>query len=574
MKKTRLLALGMSVAMTASLLAGCGGGSATESKAPAPEGSAPVSAEALDLKVSVASEPETMDPALNRTVDGMIMTNHLFENLYKWVDSTDGAGDDGHATAVLDLGVAAAEPEIVENEDGTYTWTFTLREDAKWSNGDPVVAGDFVYAWQRLVDPELAAPYNYIIDMVVNAVDIREGKMDKSELAVSAPDDHTFVVQLTYNCPYFKEICAFPCTYPVNQKVVEANPDWTQSPETYVSNGPMKLSSWEHNAQIVMGLNENYHDVDSITINSLTFKLMDDQRAMLTAFNNGELDFINAVPVDEMASLLVDGSLTPGDYLGTYYVDFNNAKAPFDDPKVRRAFNLAIDRNFIVENVSQAGEAPADAWVPYGIYDVAGPDGDDFRTTAGAYWSVAKEDYEANCEEARKLLAEAGYPDGAGFPAVTYLYNTDDKHNAIAEALQSMWEEVLNVKVTLNNQDWNVFLTTRSSGDYNICRDGWITDYNDPVSFLDMFMTSNGNNNAQYSNPEYDAIMTEVLSSSDAAGRMELMHKAEDMLLEQDSAIAPLYYYTQPYMLNKNLTGMYYSPVGVFMFTHVTEVAQ
>ena len=218
MKKTRLLALGMSVAMTASLLAGCGGGSATESKAPAPEGSAPVSAEALDLKVSVASEPETMDPALNRTVDGMIMTNHLFENLYKWVDSTDGAGDDGHATAVLDLGVAAAEPEIVENEDGTYTWTFTLREDAKWSNGDSVVAGDFVYAWQRLVDPELAAPYNYIIDMVVNAVDIREGKMDKSELAVSAPDDHTFVVQLTYNCPYFKEICAFPCTYPVESE--------------------------------------------------------------------------------------------------------------------------------------------------------------------------------------------------------------------------------------------------------------------------------------------------------------------------------------------------------------------
>ena len=207
--------------------------------------------------------------------------------------------------------------------------------------------------------------------------------MDKSELAVSAPDDHTFVVQLTYNCPYFKEICAFPCTYPVNQKVVEANPDWTQSPETYVSNGPMKLSSWEHNAQIVMGLNENYHDVDSITINSLTFKLMDDQRAMLTAFNNGELDFINAVPVDEMASLLVDGSLIPGDYLGSYYVDFNNAKAPFDDPKVRRAFNLVMDRNFIVENVCRPARLPADAWVPYGIYDVAGPDGDDFRTTAG-----------------------------------------------------------------------------------------------------------------------------------------------------------------------------------------------
>ena len=206
---------------------------------------------------------------------------------------------------------------------------------------------------------------------------------------------------------------------------------------------------------------------------------------------------------------------------------------------MRKAFSLAIDRNYIVEQVTQAGEIAADAWVPVSVVDAEGTSGDDFRTVGGSYWSVSKDDYEANCEEARKLLAEAGYENGVGFPETTYLYNTDDKHQAVAEALQSMWKNVLGVEVTLNNQDWNVFLETRTKGDYSICRNGWIADYNDPVSFLDMFMTDNGNNDAHYSNAEYDAIMTKVLSDSDAAGRMELMHQAEDLLVGEDQAIAP-----------------------------------
>ena len=169
------------------------------------------------------------------------------------------------------------------------------------------------------------------------------------------------------------------------------------------------------------------------------------------------------------------------------------------------------------------------------------------------------------------LLAEAGYENGVGFPETTYLYNTDDKHQAVAEALQSMWKNVLGVEVTLNNQDWNVFLETRSKGDYSICRNGWIADYNDPVSFLDMFMTDNGNNDAHYSNAEYDAIMTKVLSDSDAAGRMELMHQAEDLLVGEDQAIAPLYYYSQPYMVADDVHGMYYTPLGNFLFFHATK---
>ena len=575
MKKRRILALGLSAALTVGLLAGCGGGTTTQetpatgTETPAAETGA-VATGTNSIRVCFASEPETMDPSLNRTVDGNVMISHLFEGLYKWVDSDpSGDGREG-ATAVLDLGMAAAEPEITDNGDGTYTYTFTLREDAKWSDGQPVTANDFVYSWRRLVDPATASPYNTIIAMVKNANEIIAGELPKEELGVSAPDDHTFVVELTYNCPYFLDICAFPNTMPLREDIVEGNATWTQDPSTYVTNGPFKMESWTHDAEIVMVPNENYYDVASINIESLTFALMDDANAQLTAFQNGDLNFMQNPPPDEVASLLADGTLIAGDYLGTYYACFNNSQAPFDDVNVRKAFNLAIDRNYIVEMVTQAGEIPAGAWVPESVVDAEGTDGPDFREVGGDFWSTAEEDYEANCEEARALLAEAGYPNGEGFPETTYLYNTDDKHQAVAEALQQMWSTVLGVDVTLNNQDWNVFLETRSAGNYSICRNGWIADYNDPVSFLDMFMTDNGNNDAHYSNPEYDAMMTTVLSDSDAAGRMELMHQAETLLCETDCAIAPLYYYSQPYMVSDNVHGMFYTPLGNFIFTYAT----
>ena len=575
MKKRRILALGLSAALTVGLLAGCGGGTQPTETSPTGGETTPVETGAVatgtnSIRVCFASEPETMDPSLNRTVDGNVMISHLFEGLYKWVDSDpSGDGRDG-ATAALDLGMAAAEPEVTDNGDGTYTYTFTLRDDALWSDGQPVTANDFVYSWRRLVDPNTASPYNTIIAMVVNANEIIAGELPKEELGVRAVDDHTFQVDLTYNCPYFLDICAFPNTMPLREDIVEGNTTWTQDPSTYVTNGPFKMESWTHDAEIVMVPNENYYDVSSISIESLTFALMDDANAQLTAFNSGDLDFMQNPPPDEVATLLADGTLIAGDYLGNYYACFNNSKAPFDDVNVRKAFNLAIDRNYIVEMVTQAGEIPAGAWVPESVVDAEGTDGPDFREVGGDFWSTAEEDYEANCEQARELLAQAGYPNGEGFPETTYLYNTDDKHQAVAEALQQMWSNVLGVDVTLNNQDWNVFLETRSAGDYSICRNGWIADYNDPVSFLDMFMTDNGNNDAHYSNPEYDAMMTTVLSDSDAAGRMELMHQAETLLCDTDCAIAPLYYYSQPYMVSDRVHGMYYTPLGNFIFTYAT----
>ena len=574
MKKRRILALGLSAALTVGLLAGCGGGTQPTETSPTGGETTPVETGAVatgtnSIRVCFASEPETMDPSLNRTVDGNVMISHLFEGLYKWVDSDPSGDGRNGATAELDLGMAAAEPEVTDNGDGTFTYTFTLRDDAKWSDGQPVTANDFVYSWRRLVDPATASPYNTIIAMVKNANEIIAGELPKEELGVSAPDDHTFVVELTYNCPYFLDICAFPNTMPLREDIVEGNTTWTD-PSTYVTNGPFKMESWTHDAEIVMVPNENYYDAGSISIESLTFALMDDANAQLTAFNSGDLDFMQNPPPDEVATLLADGTLIAGDFLGTYYACFNNSVAPFDNVLVRKAFNLAIDRNYIVEMVTQAGEIPAGAWVPESVVDAEGTDGPDFREVGGDFWSTAEEDYEANCEQARELLAQAGYPNGEGFPETTYLYNTDDKNQAVAEALQQMWSSVLGVDVTLNNQDWNVFLETRTAGDYSICRNGWIADYNDPVSFLDMFMTDNGNNDAHYSNAEYDAMMTTVLSDSDAAGRMELMHQAETLLCDTDCAIAPLYYYSQPYMVSDRVHGMYYTPLGNFIFTYAT----
>ena len=275
--------------------------------------------------------------------------------------------------------------------------------------------------------------------------------------------------------------------------------------------------------------------------------------------------------MDEVAAKLATGELNVTNQVGTYYVCFQTQQAPFDDPRVREAFSLAIDRTYLVTSVTQTGETPATGYVPAGVYDAQGPGGEDFRTQGGAYWDPAKDAYAENCEKARQLLAEAGYPDGVGFPVVEYLYNTDDVHKAIAEALQNMWQTQLGVTVTLRNQDWNVFLQTRKQGDYSVARNGWLADYNDPMTFLDMWITGGGNNDAQYANPEYDALIAAAKTTSDPQVRMDYMHQAEDLLIGQDHALAPLYFYTQKYLLKDDIQGVYYTPLGYFFFSYCTR---
>lgn len=587
MKKT--LSLLLSLVFVVSLLAGCGNPGTTTatptpdanpetSGTPAPEGTpAPSAGGPFEITLNIASEPQSIDPALNSAVDGAIMLGHMFEGLMKWKDSgVETPGSDGTCTnAELTEGQAESYEKVV-NDDGTVTYTFKIRSDARWSDGKPVTAGDFVYSWQRLVTPETAADYNYMIDSVVNANEIMAGDMDPTELAVSAPDDSTFVVTLTSDLPYFLEVCAFPATFPVRQDVTTKedgtpNDQWTFDVATYLCNGPYKLTAWNHNSEIVMEPNEQYYDAANLGPDKITFKLMDDQNAMLSGFNSGELDFIEDVPQAELPDLIASGDLKIVDYIGTYYVCYQTQKAPFDDPRVRQAFTLAVDRTFIVDKVTQAGQVPANGFVPAGVYDAAGSTGDDFRTVGGAYYSIegdADYSYEANCEKARELLAEAGYPNGENFPVVEYLYNTSDAHKAVAEALQNMWETELGVKVTLNNQEWAVFLQTRKDGNYSIARNGWIADYNDPMSFLDMWLTGGGNNDAQYANADYDAKIQEAKNTTDPAARMQLVHEAENIIMGQDWALNPLYFYTQKYMLSDRVGGMFYTPLGYFFFSY------
>lgn len=498
------------------------------------------------LDINIASEPDSIDPALNTSVDGAIMISHLFESLIRW-------DDDGEGNAVLKPGIA----ESWEVSDDGLTWTFKLR-DAKWSDGKDITADDFVYSWNRLVDPATGADYEYMLDMVKG--------YDEKKLDISAPDPKTFVVNLSVKCPYFEEICAFPAVMPVRKDIIEANKTWTNSPETLVSNGAYKLEKWDHNSTLSMVKNPEYYDQDSVKAEKLAFHLQDDQNAIYASYRSGDLDFINSVPQEEIQKLLDTKELKIKPYVGTYFVCFNTEKEPFNDPKVRKAFSLAIDRNFIVNQVTGQGQEPATAYVPSGVYDANGAEGDDFRTVGGDYYSINDEDYEKNIEEAKKLMEEAGYKDGEGFPQIDYLYNTDENHKAIAEALQNMWQENLGVQVNLQNQDWNVFLKERKEGNYNIARHGWIADYNDPMSFIDMWLTGGGNNDAQYKNPEFDKFVKAAKATSDPDERMENMHKAEDILIGEDNVVAPLYFYNNSYMMKPNIQGLYYTPLGYFFY--------
>lgn len=567
--KKRVLSILLAATFTVSMFAGATIVSAAENEATEET----ASTGGFDITVNLASEPQTMDPALNTASDGSNMANHLFEGLMKWEDSgVEVNGSDGTANSAQLVPGQAESYEKTENEDGTVTYTFKLRDGIKWSDGKDVTAGDFEYSWKRLVDPATAADYSYMLDCVVNANEIIAGEKDPSELAVKAVDDKTFEVTLVNDLPYFEELCAFPAMMPVRQDIIEeAGDNWTFDVSTYISNGAYKMKEWTHNSQIVVEKNENYYDYEKLGPDTITFKLMDNQNAMLSGFNSGEIDFIEDVPQAEIANLIASGDMKIVDYIGTYYVCFQNQKAPFDDARVRKAFSLAIDRTYIVNQVTQSGQVEAGGYVPAGVYDAEGATGDDFRTVGGDYYKPTDADYEANCEEARALLAEAGYPDGEGFPVVEYLYNTSDAHKAVAEALQYMWEEELGVKVTLNNQEWAAFLQTRKDGDYSIARNGWIADYNDPISFLDMWLTGGGNNDAQYSNEEYDSLIKEAKTTTDVKERMELLHKAEDKIIGEDSALAPLYFYTQKYMLADGIEGVYYCPLGYFFFGYTHQ---
>ena len=604
----RIAALMLALVMVLSLAA-CGG-----DKDSASEGGA--EAGANSLSVCLATEPDTIDPGLNSAVDGATMISHLFSGLAKWEQDKDGK---------LVIAPEAAE-ELVEgvaNEDGTVTYTYTLKENLTWSDGKPVTAGDFAFSWQRAASPALASDYCYMFEVIdgydkVWETDANDNPVNPdAKLNVKAVDDRTLEVTLANPVPYWNELLAFPAYFPVREDVV-SNESWATDPSTYVCNGPYTISEWNHNSVITLTKNPKYYAADTITMYQINFYLSDDNNNMLTNFENGSWQFIDQVPTNEIPNLkekYPDKFFVEGQ-IGTYYVCWNineeilpegtnltGAEAEKAREEIRTAVARLFDRNYICEKVAQGGQLPASSFVAMGMTQ---PDGSQFYEAAGGndftgYYDVSQEAYQDNFNTAMETLKKYYDFDEStskftNFPSLTYLYNTDDNHKAIGEYLQGQMSSV-GITMNLENQEWNTFLNSRKGGSYSIARNGWLADYNDPICFLDMWTTVSGNNDIQYGKGEhkdlahysmdltpygydtkvengtwaetYDVLISTIKSCTDDAKRYEMMHLAEDMLMDT-GCIVPLYFYTDLYMLDDSVQGFYTNPLGYKYFMHCT----
>lgn len=522
--KKRLLALTLVAAMGISLFAGCGGNT---------DGGDTAAAGGGVVTHNLISEPKSIDPALNTAVDGHQVIYGVFEGLCRLDERDQGI------------------PGIAESWDiseDNLTYTFHLR-DAKWSDGQPVKASDFVYAWKRAVDPATAAEYAYQMYYLKNGEAINNGEKPVDELGVKAIDDKTLEVTLESVTPYFLQLTAFLTYMPVREDVVSADPEgWALNMDTYIGNGPFKVQEWKHDDVLKLVKNENYYDADKVKLDGIDYVFIVEASTAVSAFESGEIDYMEAVPAEKIAVLeeANDENFKILPYLGTYFYIFNMNQEPVNNPKVRKALSLAINRTDIVEQVTKAGQVPATGFVPKGVSMSDGTT--DFQETAGDY-NMPIDD--SKVEEAKQLMAEAGYPDGQGFPTIELLYNTNEGHKAIAEAIQAMWKQNLGINVELRNEEWKVFQTSRNEGNYTVARHGWIGDYVDPMTFLDMWITASRNNDAKFSNPKYDELISKAKSTL-GKERDDAMLEAQAILMEE-LPVMPIYYYTNAILMRSTV---------------------
>ena len=504
-----------------------------------------------EIVFNLAVEPQTIDPVRNNAVDGSNVIFNLFDGLVR-------IGFDD-----------APEPGCAErwevSEDGM-TWTFHLRKGLKWSDGKPLTAEDFRYGLLRLLDARNASPNAYMAYFLKNGEAFFNGKAGSEDVGIDVPDDATLRLRLENPAPLMLDCLSFYAFAPARADVVEQDPrGWATKPESLVSNGPFVLSEWKHNSELTLTKNPNYWDADNVKIDKVRMVMITDSNTALAAFKAGKVDLLDRIPPQMTPQLIQSGEAKVAPALGTAFCVFNVARAPFDDPRVRKAFTLAIDRRTMVEKVTLGGQKPAVAFIPYGIPGV-GSDRD-FRAEGGTFLPER-----ADPEAAKKLLAEAGYPDGKGFPKVTYKYNLSSTNKAIAEALQAMWKQNLGVEVELANEEWKVFLNTREQGDFQIARHAYVTIFFDAGSLLEGWVTGSPKNVARYSDPEYDALIRDSLKQMDRSKRMEDMHRAEAILM-RDLPVLPLYFYSTPYMQSARVKGIYISPRSWVLFRDA-EVAE
>ena len=532
-------------------LAACGGSksgsTATSGTASSAAGSSTGSVNTAGFTVQYGPNPETLDPSLNSAIDGANTIITIFEPLLIINENNEVIGGQAESWTT--------------SEDGL-TWTFTMRDGLKWSDGTDLTAKDFEYSFKRMADPATAAPYASTCLGMIDGFDAAQAG-DTDALNVKASDDgKTLTIVLAYPCSYFDKMAAFASMSPVQQATVEANGDaWCTSAETFVSNGPYMITEWTPSERIVLSKNPNYvggWDNSKIVSDSITLLLLEDSSAAFAAYNSGEAVLIKDVPTDEIPSLTKaedGGDFYVDTILGTYYVSLNLQRDAFQNAKVRKALALAIDRDYVANTIMQGTYSAASNVVGPGIVDEQGY----FYDNANGGSPYIAADYEANMAEAKKLLEEAGYPNGEGYPTIEYSTNDAGYHVPLAEYLQQTWGD-LGITLTINKMEWSSFTPARRAGEYDVARNGWVMDYNYPSNMIELFCTGNGNNDGKYSSADFDAAV-EASKVADTAEHFAQLHKAEDILME-DMGCIPVAYYNDFWLQSSSLKGIWHSPYG------------
>ncbi|UOQ45618.1 peptide ABC transporter substrate-binding protein [Halobacillus salinarum] len=494
------------------------------------------SSDTATLNMNNAEEPTSLDPPMGFDSVSWNVLNNLMEGLTR-------LGKDHQPQP------ATAEKWDVSS-DGT-VYTFHIRDDAKWSNGDDVTAGDFEYAWKRLLNPETASPAAFLGYFIKGGEAYNNGEGSADDVMVEAVNDKELKVTLKAPTNYFLNVISNPAFFPVNKKVAEENEEWYADADSFVGNGPFSLAEWKHDSEMLMEKNENYWDKDTVKLNKVHWAMVNDVNTEYQMYKSGDLD-TSGIPPELAEKLMESDEVKIQDQAGTYFYRFNVNKEPFQNKKIRKAFAMSINQQDIVDYVTKNKEEPAYGFVSYGFES---PSGEDFREHNGSL-------VEYNPEEAKKLLEEGMKEEGYDeLPAVTLSYNTSEAHKTIAETIQQMLKESLGVEVTLENAEWNVFLQNQKDLKHQLSRSSFLADYADPINFLESFITDSSMNRTGWSNKEYDQLIADAKQETDEEKRWEDMYKAEKVLFE-DMPIFPIHFYNQVNLQKDSVSGIVRHPVG------------
>ncbi|MGI8603113.1 MAG: peptide ABC transporter substrate-binding protein [Verrucomicrobiales bacterium] len=483
------------------------------------------------LLIGNGTEMQSLDP---HTTTG-VQEHHVFTSILE------GLVDEHPSEETVAPGVA----ERWESNEGLNVWTFHLRKNAKWSNGDPVTARDFVFAYRRMLIPKLASPYAEMLYLLKGAQELHAGKTsDFSTLGARALDDHTLQLELVGPIAYFPIVLPHYAWFPIHEATIlkfgavdQRATRWTR-PGNFVGNGAFKLKSWRFKHFLEVERNPHYWDAANVKLNGIRYFPVDNTAAEERMFRDGHLHKTEILPLDKIDYWREQRPefFRADPYLSVYFYRVNTTRPQLKDPRVRRALALAVDRESICRNIMRAGQTPCTGMVPP-VAGYVGPNKLRFDPPA-----------------ARQLLAEAGFPEGRNFPRFDILMNVMEQHKIIAEAIQQMWKKHLNIDVGINAQDWGVYLDSQQRLDYDVCRAGWTADYADPMTFLDLWTAGNGNNETGWSRPEFDALIAQARQTADQKARFDILRRAEEILLDE-MPIVPFYVYVLPHLITPMVTG-------------------